>query len=66
MVRCLYMGLGDGRYKDEVVEGEAQGGEVGEAGREIVLGQIVLHEIQHLEISKGHVWGHLEKSANSS
>ena len=53
-------------YKDEVVEGEAQGGEVGEAGGEIVLGQIVLHEIQHLEISKGHVWGHLEKSANSS
>ena len=47
-----------------MVEGEAQGGEVGEAGGEISLGQVVLHEIQHLEISKGRVWGHLELSVN--
>ena len=53
-------------YKDEVVEGEAKGGEVGEAGGEIVLGQVVFHKIQHLEISKGHVRGHLEFSLNSS
>ena len=32
-----------GTYKDEVVEGEAKGGEVGEASGEIVLGQVVLH-----------------------
>ena len=50
----------NGSYKDEVIEGEAQRGEVGEAGGEIILGQVILHKIQDLVISNGHVRSHLE------
>ena len=47
-------------YEDEMVEGEAQRSQIGEAGGEIILAQVVLHKIQHLVISYHHVWGNLE------